>query len=94
MIWSPTGPSVAAGLSPANEQFVPAQSANLGGVARIVNLDAAPQSFSIGGSTVDNVTPQVRLAIGQEIYITYGPGVTHISASNANVHINPGIARP
>jgi hypothetical protein len=97
MLWTPTGPTLESATSPANTRFVPVASGNLGGVARIVNLDVAPQSFTLGSASVANTpgtTTAIRLGIGQDIIVAYGPDVTHISASGVGVSITPGIGRP
>lgn len=92
MLWSPSGPSVEAGTSAT--RFVPTASANLGGVARIVNVSAGPETFTLGDDSVTD-TDAIQLAIGQQLFVAYGSDVTHIVASAATgIHVTPGIARP
>lgn len=92
MIWSPAGPTVIANEQP--ERFVPLTSGNLGGVARVVGgtLDG---TFTLGPSTMIADAMLIPILIGQELFIAYGPGDTHIYVSTAtDVRITPGIARP
>lgn len=90
MMWSPTGPTVAAGA--VATRFVPVATLNLGGVARVWG-GAAGGTFSLGGSGVTN-TQLIPLAAGQDIIVAYGPEVTHIIASAADIAATPGIGRP
>lgn len=89
LIWSPAGPTVLTDAAP--KQFVPTASGNLGGVARVVG-GAADATFTLGSSTVIN-TQVIPILAGQDLFIAYGPGDTHIFASAADVRITPGIAR-
>lgn len=95
MLWSPTGPRVAAGVSPANAAFRSAGNiaANLGGVAWVFNNTATTQDFTIGGSAVTN-TVRIPLGPNSGMFVAFGPGDTHISADAATILIVPGIGRP
>lgn len=94
IIWSPTGPAVAAGTGPGGP-FRTANNvaANLGGVAWVFNDTDATQRFTIGNASVVNTT-LVPLGPRQGMFIAFGPTDTHIVATSLEVWTTPGIARP
>jgi hypothetical protein len=95
MLWSPTGPAVVAGVSPANAAFRAAGNiaANYGGVAWVFNSGTGVATFTLGGSGVTN-TLLIPIGGGQGMTVAFGPGDTHISASSADISTTPGIGRP
>lgn len=89
IIWSPTGPTVAAGAAFRTPNNI---ASDLGGVAWVFNDTDLTQRFTIGNASVINTT-LVPLGPRQGMFIAYGPTDTHIVATSVEVWATPGIGR-
>jgi hypothetical protein len=92
IIWSPTGPTVAAGTNPGAAFRSPNNIAsNLGGVAWVFNDTDLVQRFTIGNASVSN-SILVPISARQGMFIAFGATDTHIIATALGVWATPGIA--
>jgi hypothetical protein len=94
IIWSPTGPTIAAGTGP-SAPFRTANNiaSNLGGVAWVFNDTDLTQRFTIGDASVGN-SILVPISPRRGMFIAFGAMDTHIIATALGVWATPGIARP
>jgi len=95
MAWSPTGPTVTT-VADTPLRFVPAATGNLGGVVRVFNGGAGLVTFTLGNSALAANTDAIPVGTGfrSDLYVAYGPGITHIISSVGPLSATPGIARP
>lgn len=94
IIWSPTGPAIAAGTGPGGQFRLSNNIAsNFGGVVWVFNDTDLTQRFTIGSASVTN-SILVPLGPRQGMFIAFGPTDTHIISTALGVWATPGIARP